>query len=178
MLPDKGVIPVVANIFLTKAWKSHRITDFTFLSPNVWTDIPWEVRVEDETTPGITFYAEGSPSQDLSIVVIGYEALYYVGGCIRPEWTGGGAASVIVASRIVTSINSGVTWVEARCLQSVNARSFQTNEVGTQHYIGSILAKAGTWVKLQAQVANTDMILSGWAGFDNPVSATLSMHSV
>ena len=162
-----------------RAWKSHRVADYTFVTGSYWLDIDWDLKITAECLPGIAYYDEGGAGEDTSILVItGYDGIVDVSGCVRPEWTGAPNTTVIVASRILFSYNSGGTWTEARCLQSVVERVRQANEVGTQHYIGSVRCTGETWIKLQSQVSDTGMLLSGWSGFDNPVAATITVSHI
>lgn len=161
------------------AWKSHRVANLTFALANTWTDVPWDTKVADECLPGIGFLNEGGPGENTAILVVdGIRDILYCGGCVRPLWTGTPGTRVIVASRIVISSDAGDTWREARCLQSVTERQAQANEVGTQHYLGSVLVDDGTWIKLQVRVGNTSMQLAGWPTFDNPVSASMLLHGI
>jgi hypothetical protein len=163
-------------------WKSHRVATFTFSSANVWTDIPFDLRIDDESTlQYINWYDADGPGEDTSIIVIsGLNDVFTCGGCVRPLWTGTAGTRVIVATRIVISDNAGVTWREARCLQAVNERDAQSNEVGTNHYLGTVRSPGTgeTWLKLQARVANTAMQFAGWPTFDNPVAASININSV
>jgi hypothetical protein len=159
----------VAN---TISLKAHRISDYTFATADTWYDIPMEEVVEDESLGGVTLDDDGI------IFTFEREGLVYVSGCIRPEWTGGATTAVVTASRIMNSEDGGVTWTENRCLQAVNGRSFRASEVGTQRFSGTVYATPGFKVKLQALVDDTDMLLSGWGGFDRPVSTSIELHGI
>ena len=163
-------------------WKSHRIASYTFAAADTWTDIPFDLRIDDESTlQFINWFDADEITENKSIIVIsGLNDIFAVGGCVRPLWTGAANTRVIVATRIVISDDAGATWREARCLQAVNERDAQSNEVGTYHYLGSVRSPGTgeTWLKLQARVGNVAMQFAGWPTFDNPVAASININSV
>ncbi len=171
--------PFDEKIFEILSFKTHRVDDFTFASPNTWTDIEFDLKITDECIGEIDYYNAGEVDEDKSIIVIkDSDRIFHVNGCTHPEFTGAGNATVIVASRVMFSYDKGLNWTEARCLQSNTELIRQANEVSTQHYLGTIKSDGETWLKLQARVSNTDMIFSGWATFDNPVAATMTVTTI
>jgi len=161
------------------AFKTHRTTDMTLTSADTWTDVEWDLKIDDECIGDIDYYHAGEVDEDKSIIVIGNtDKLFHVNGCVHPEYNGVSATSIIIASRIVFSMDDGSTWTEARCLQSNTELIRQANEVGTQHYLGTIKSDGETWLKLQVRVSDTDMIFSGWATFDNPVAVTMTIATI
>lgn len=161
------------------SWKSHLSKNYKFSDTNTWYDLTWDTKIANECNGAISYYDEGGAGEDKSIIVIANSTdLFYVGGCLHPEYTGLANATVLVASRILYSTDSGSTWVEARCLQSADMFNKNSEQIGIMHYIGSLRADGETLVKLQVMTNNKKMILSGYTGFDNPVSATIAMHSL
>ena len=161
------------------AFKTHRVADMTLTSADTWTDVEWDLKIDDECIGDIDYYHAGEVDEDKSIIVIGNsDKLFHVNGCVHPEYNGVSAKSVIIASRIVFSMDDGSTWTEARCLQSNTELIRQADEVGTQHYLGTIRADGETWIKLQVKASSTDLIFSGWATFDNPVAITMTIATV
>jgi hypothetical protein len=153
------------------ALKAHRIADFVFPNNTDWHVIPQPVLVAAESPRGAEF--TDATGETVRFLTAG---LWFVSGCIRPAFIGGGNPTIVSATRIVVSTDAGATWVEKRCLQSVFARGFNVNEVDTQRYSGTVLAGVGDLMRLQARTSDVGLILRGWAGFDNPVSASLETH--
>lgn len=162
------------------AWKSHRVATVTFGAVSTWTDIEFDLKIADECLAGISYYDEGGASEDTSILVItGFNDIITIGGCLHTNWTGSAGADCLVAGRVVYSTDSGSTWTEARCLQTLDKEARGINADGTQTYVGSIKVDGETWVKLQVQVSDTDMELKGDSTiFDNPVAATIWMANI
>lgn len=152
--------------------KLHRETDFSVTAPDTWTDLPFEVFGTDTTLDGFTLSGDGIE------ITVDFASVLNIAGCVRPRWTGAGNTSVTVASRIMQSDDGGGTWVESRCLQTVNGRAFGVSEQSTFRYAGSIRTIPGTIYKLQIRVTDTDMILSGWVGFDRPTAASMEAHKI
>lgn len=153
--------------------KAHRVDDFTYPDNTDWHILPMGVVVEDETLGGVAFTTEDNETLEFS-----REGLWYVSGCVRPVFTGGGNPSVISATRVIKSVDEGVTWVELRCLQSVFGRARGEDEPGTERFSGTVSAQPGDLIRLQGRTSNTDLILRGWSGFDNPVSASIELHPI
>ena len=168
----QNLYDVIPDTLYTLSLKAHRISSYTVPAASAWYDWAFEEVVVDESLGGIRL------EDDNIVFTFEREGLCSVSGCIRPAWGGVGNTSVIVATRIMKSDDSGDTWVEARCLQGVNARSFGTSEVGTQRFSGTIYAEPGVKMKLQVQVGDTDMSFAGWTGFDRPVSASIEIHGI
>lgn len=166
-----SVMPGVRRGVQVAAIKAHRISSLTLAAATTWTDWTFEEVVDDESLAGVVLEADGKTFR------IDQPDLYYVSGCVRPLWTGTPGTRVLVATRVVASTDGGTTFVEKRCLQSVTERAAQANEVGTQHYMGTVLAhEPGLLVRLQVWVANVGMTFAGWsAGFDFPVSGSIQM---
>lgn len=161
------------------SWKSHRAGNYKFSAADTWYDMTWDLKITDECNGAISYYDEGGASEDKSIIVIANSTdLFYVGGSLHPLYGGLANATVLLASRILYSTDLGSTWNEARCLQSADMYNKNTNDIGILHYLGSIRADGETWVKLQVRTDNTDVTLTGYGVFDNPVAATIAMHSL
>ncbi len=157
------------------AWKSHRVADMTFEAADTWYAIEWDTENADESTPGID-YRDDSGTPDKTILVSEVTGILWMGGRIRPLWTGAaGGTDVITAVRVVTSDDEGVTWDEKRCLQQVDGHRRQLDEVGTERYNGTLAVEPGLWIRVEARVSNTDMELVGWPTFDNPVAASVAL---
>lgn len=156
----------------SKVLKAHRLTEFTFSDPDVWTDIPFELVSEASTLDGFVLASGGD------FFGVDFYGIIMISGCVRPRWEGGGNPSVTVATRIMHSDDDGATWVEARCLQSVNGRAFNSDEQATFRYSGSIRTQPGSRFKLQARTTNTGMVFRGYTEFDNPTSVSLEAHKV
>lgn len=148
--------------------KYHQTQPIVFAQADTWQDIPWNVAPESENTTGFTLI-------DLTTVKTDFAAHLQIGGCVRPYFTGPTNTSVVTATRILYSHDDGLTWIESRCLQAVAGRNRQELEVGTQRYMGSLSAQAGTRFKLQARASNVLMELRGWDEFDSPVSASINV---
>lgn len=160
------------------AWKSHRISPLTFTA-NTWTDITWEEVVEEESLKGINYLNNGTIDEDRSILVISnFDDIFKVQGCIHSLWNGPPGTSVGAAIRIVTSIDNGTTWEESRCLQYYDYTDRGTGAEGTHAYSGTINVNQTTWLKLQVQVTNDDLVLNAHPIFDRPVSATIYMSNI
>lgn len=150
--------------------KYHRVATMTLTLANTWTDVEFDYAPGNE-------YSFGFPLLSSSTIEVASASLVQISGCIRPRWTGAAATVVTLASRVVYSTDSGVTWNEARCLQAVEGKENGENEVGTVGYHGSIKATAGTRIKLQYRATDVQMLLAGWPVFDNPVAATISLFT-
>jgi hypothetical protein len=153
--------------------KAHRTAAFTFALANTWTNLPLDTLVEAETNGGVAFTDATQDTLEFT-----WPGLWYCSGCVRPLYTGAGNPSIITATRIVLSDDAGVTWRELRCLQSVFGRARGQDEPGTERYSGTIAASVGTLIRLQARSSDAALTLTGWVGFDNPVSASLELHSI
>jgi len=171
--------PFDAKQFEIISFKTHRVADFSVPLADTWTDVEFDLKINDECVGDVDYYHAGEVDEDTSIIVIAdSDRIFHINGCTHPEFTGVGATSVVVASRIMFSYNQGVNWTEARCLQSNTELIRQASEVGTQHYLGTIKSDGETWLKLQVRVSDTDMIFSGWATFDNPVAITMTIATI
>jgi len=160
-------------------WKSHRTTSFVPAAIDTWTDIPWDLLAEEETTPAVGFrVVDGDPptEDNTTMVVHGFSGLINVEGFYRPKWNGAPAEAATVAVRVVRSYDGGVTWAEARCLQSMSHRERQEANLDTDHYAGTLYAEDGTQIKVQVRVSNLNLSLEPPANiFDSPVAASLNM---
>lgn len=152
--------------------KVHRIAAQVFALPNVWVDVPFDTVSADTTLDGFSVDAGGV------LITTDFPGIVAVNGCVRPRWEGAGNPSVIVASRLMQSDDGGATWDEQRCLQAINSRTFNANELATFRYGGTIRTIAGTMFKLQVQVSDVGMVLRGWVGFDNPVAVSMEAHKI
>ena len=158
------------------SFKAHREVQTT-LTASTFTDIGFDLKIDEECN-GITFLNEGEVDEDTSIIVIdGINDIISIGGCVHTNWTGAAGTSVTVASRVLYSTDEGVTWTEARCLQSLDKNARGVNAEGTFPYAGSIRVYNTTWVKLQVHVSSASMLLEGDPLFDNPVAATIHMKN-
>lgn len=154
------------------ALKAHRVSALTFPTADVWVPVEFEAIPTGEQLPGLALRA------DTITVESSVDDVVFVSGCVRPLWSGSTNGEAIVASRIMSSQDDGVTWTENRCLQAVQGRSRQVGEVGTMHYMGTVGCTPETLFRLEVLVTNTDLSLAGWTGFDNPVSVSIQAHGI
>jgi len=160
------------------AWKSHTLSTLT-LTANMWLDIKWEEKIEEESLEGISYLNEGTIDEDRSILVIeGYDDIFNIQGCVHSLWTGPTGQSSSIATRIVSSIDNGTTWEESRCLQYFDYSERGAGAEGTHPYSGTLSVNQTTWLKLQVQVSNDDLILQSHPVFDKPVSSTIYMNNI
>ena len=112
------------------------------------------------------------------IISFDFDGHMEVNGCLRADWTGSPATVVPIASRIVYSTDSWATTNEARCLQAYDVREKQEEEIGMLPYHGSLTVTTNMQIRLQGQVGNTNLVLQGWSGFDNPTAASINLFCV
>lgn len=155
------------------ALKAHRVASFTFPNTTAWHIVPMDVLVENESPGGVEFTDENFDTYEFT-----QAGIWYVSGCLRPVFSAGGNPSIITASRVIQSDDNGVTWNEARCLQSVFGRARGEDEPGTERFSGTVGASVGTLIRLQGRTSDTGLTLQGWPTFDNPVSASIELHLI
>jgi hypothetical protein len=154
------------------AAKYHRVAAYSTPSANTWHDVVWDVTNTDESTFG--FNRTGA------IITTSFDGIFNVAGCIRPTWNGADSQweFVTVYVRGVTSSDNGVTWDEARCIQTLGIRARQVGVMTTLRYAGTVLASNGLQFKIQYQVDDVNMDLEGSSVFDDPVSASLHLEYI
>ncbi len=144
-----------------------------------WTDLAWNLKVDDECLPGISYFDEGGASADTSILVVdGFNDIFVVAGCIHTIWTGALGTKVKVGARVLSSTDDGSSWEEDRCLQSLIYAEKAADAQGTRNFNGTLKINNKTWLKLQVRVSNTNMELEGDDWFDNPVAATIRLQNM
>ena len=141
--------------------KYHRVDSMNIGTANTWLDVKLDTNIADETTYGFSL------NSDSTGIVINQKGIYEVGGCIHWKYYGLATTRVKIFTRIL------IDGCEARCLQTNTDRDRRDSGNGYQNFAGTIVAKAGSVVKLQVQVDDTDLDLEGSSVFDHPVAATL-----
>lgn len=148
------------------AIKLHRVEKIITQQANVWEDVVFHIKVDSESNSGISY------DNTTGIITFEESGLYYISGCVRPVFEGGGNPVVDIAVRVIKSDDGGVTWRELRCLQSFEQKARGDDEKGTQTYSGTCSVVGESLLRLQTKVSNVNMNFEGWDGFDNPVSAS------
>lgn len=160
----------------TIALKVHRSGSFVLASDDTWEDIPFDLKIENETTSHFSYYDEGGAGEDKSVIVCSASGIFWVGGCTHSYWNNVTGGTHELASRIVFSDDEGSTWEEARCLQSMESTTRQQADYLTHPYIGTLYCEEGYWIKLQVRADSTDLVLKASDVFDNGVVATLGIQ--
>lgn len=163
-----------ASFFL----KVHRTGTYTLALADTWTDMEFNLKISNESSPEFHYYDEGGGSEDTSIIVCDTDGVFWIGGCLHSYWDNATGGTHYIASRIVYSDDDGASWNEARCLQSMESTTRTQADYLTHPYLGTLYVESGWWLKLQTRVDDTDLELRGSAVFDNPVSATLGIYGV
>lgn len=161
-----------AEMVPAAALKAHRVDPLVFAAPNVWTPVVFQSVPADEQLPGLTLLA------DNITVESSVTDLFFVSGCARPLWSGSANGVATLASRIVNSFDGGATFVENRCLQGIQGRARQVDEVGTMHYLGTVNCQPGTLFRLEVRTSDVNLSLAGSPVFDSPVSVSIQASSI
>lgn len=164
------------------AIKVHREEELTFTN-TAWTDIEFDLKIDEETTGKIGYKDEGEATEDKSIIEIkGMDDIIKFDGCVHLKWTGAAGTQVEFALRTLFSYDEGETWNETRCGKLFIRETRGANSTRSAVYVGSLKAEPNkTWVKIQVQTSSANLSLLG-VNPDDPfqynIAATLQMSNI
>lgn len=123
-----------------------------------WNDFKFNLRTHH------TFYITTTDSVNFTVTKSGY---YTVRLCARPLYSSAASRTILLRG-----LDNNV---EQRCLQYSETKTSGINDNSTISFEGKVYLAAGQLLKVQYKVSNADVDFQGNAGFDYPVSATLTI---
>lgn len=154
------------NTTVNNIIKLHNADNIVAASANVWYNITWTIKIDEESTTG--FYLN-----DINdTLTANFTGIVKVGGCFHLLNNDANPRESVMYGRII------VNGIEKKCLQTSRAKSFKSKDIDTLPYSGSVYVEPGDNITLQWRTTNTKIELKGNPVFDDPVSVSINMHKI
>jgi hypothetical protein len=148
----------------------HQPSDVVASAIDTWYDLAWDLEIDGETNKG--WYDVNALDNNESITITNFEGILRVQGCLHPKNDGVGNRDATIYVRVLFDD------VEARCLQASMTKGFKEDGVDILPYVGTSPVEEGTIIRVQWRTTDVDLILSGSAVFDTPVSASVNFERI